>query len=67
MATPSVIPRTFESSASSGIQFRKRVVFDKYLLGFLSNRDSFNATRYFDEDEKLLHSMCVSGQNREIL
>lgn len=32
------------------------------ILGF---RDPYTATRNLDEDEKLLHTLCVSGQNRQ--
>lgn len=32
------------------------------ILGF---RDPYTATRTLDDDEKLLHTICVSGQNRE--
>lgn len=32
------------------------------ILGF---RDPYTATRTLDDDEKLLHTLCVSGQNRE--
>ena len=32
------------------------------VLGF---RDPYVATRYLDDDEKLLHSISVAGQNRE--
>lgn len=33
------------------------------ILGF---RDGYTATRCLDEDEKLIHTLCVAGQNREI-
>lgn len=32
------------------------------ILGF---RDPYTATRGLDDDEKLLHTLCVAGQNRE--
>lgn len=33
------------------------------ILGF---RDGYTATRCLDEDEKLIHTLCVGGQNRDI-
>jgi prophage antirepressor-like protein len=62
------LERTFDFS---GNKIRTKIIYDvpwfiaKDVAEVLGFRDPYTATRGLDEDEKLLHTLWVSGQNRE--
>ncbi|WP_075209118.1 phage antirepressor KilAC domain-containing protein [Cytobacillus solani] len=60
------ITKVFESSEVRIVEIKGNPWFvAKDVSNILGFRDPYAATRGLDEDDKLLHTLCVGGQNRE--